>query len=77
MAAGVACLPALPEERGPIETLPGRNTKTDRVREEISEGVHLAESEWIALRGTKAVSLWLLDIREFESTSSLEARACV
>ena len=45
--------------------------ETDRVFERISEGFHLAESRWVVLIGAEAVSLWLLDIREFESTGSL------
>ena len=61
----------MPRERGPGEVPPRRKAEPDRVREEISEGFHLAESGWIALRGAEAVSLWLLDIREFESTGSL------
>jgi len=36
------------EERGPIETRPGRKAETDRVREGISEGVRQAESERVA-----------------------------
>jgi hypothetical protein len=50
--------------------------ESDRVREGISEGFRLAETGRVGSRGMEAVSLWLLDIREFESTGSLEARAC-
>jgi len=64
------------EERGPIETLPGRKAETDRVREGISEGFRLAKTGRVDPSGAEAVSLWLLDIGEFESTGSLEARAC-
>ena len=61
----------LPEERGPAEASPGGKVETDRVFERISEGFHLAESRWVVLIGAEAVSLWLLGIREFESTGSL------
>lgn len=54
---------------------PSGNAETDRVREGISEGFYLVESGWGFLRGTEAVSLWLLGIDEFESTGSLEGRA--
>lgn len=64
------------EEGGPTKTLPGREAETDLVREGISEGFHLVESGLVVLRDVKAVSLWLLDIGEFESTGSLEARVC-
>jgi hypothetical protein len=40
-----------PEERGPIETQPGRKAETDRVREGISEGFRLAESDRVAPGG--------------------------
>ena len=39
--------------------------------ERISEGFHLIESSGVVPRGAEAVSLWLLDIREFEFTGSL------
>jgi len=64
------------EERGPAEVPPGRNAETDRVREGISEGFRLAETGRVVPGGAEAFSLWLLDIREFESTGSLEAHAC-
>lgn len=66
-----ASLPTLPEEREPAEDPPGWKVKTDRVREVISEGFRLAETERVGPRCTEAVSLWLFDIREFESTGSL------
>ena len=46
-----------PEERGPIETQPGRKAETDRVREGISEGFRLAESDRVALGGEDAIAL--------------------
>jgi len=46
-----------PEERGPIETQPGRKAETDRVREGISEGFRLAESDRVALGGEDATAL--------------------
>jgi hypothetical protein len=67
-----ASLPTLPEEQGPIETLPGRNAEPDRVREGISEGLRLAETERVVPGGAEAFSLWLLGICEFESIGSLE-----
>ena len=71
-----AFLQTLPEKLGPAEVPPGRNAETEEVREGISEGFHLVESGLVVLRDVKAVSLWLLDIGEFESTGSLEIRAC-
>jgi hypothetical protein len=49
--------------------------KAGRVSEGISEGFHLVELGWRILRGAEAVSLWLIDIGEFESTGSLEVHA--
>jgi hypothetical protein len=46
-----------PEERGPIETQLGRKAETDRVREGISEGFRLAESDRVALGGEDATAL--------------------
>jgi hypothetical protein len=46
-----------PEERGPIETQPGRKAETDRVREGISEGFRLAESDRVAPGGEDATAL--------------------
>mgnify|MGYP001607757944 CR=1 FL=1 len=46
-----------PEERGPIETQPGRKAETDRVREGISEGFRLAESDKVAPGGEDATAL--------------------
>jgi hypothetical protein len=46
-----------PEERGPVETQPGRKAETDRVSEGISEGFHLAESERVAPGGADASAL--------------------
>jgi hypothetical protein len=66
----------LSRERGAVEAPPGWNAETDRVREGISEGIHLVEFGWVVPRGTEAVSLWLFDTCAFESTGSLEARAC-
>lgn len=51
-------------------------TEADRVYGRISEWFYLLKPEMVDQRGAEAVSLWLLDIREFESTGSLEARAC-
>jgi hypothetical protein len=50
--------------------------ETDQVREGIVEGFHLVESGWIVLRSVAAVSLWLLDTRDYKVTGNLEARAC-
>jgi len=61
----------LPEERGPVEASPGWSAETDRVRKGISEGFYLVEFGWVVLRSAEVVSLWLLYIREFESTGSL------
>jgi hypothetical protein len=44
-----------PEERGPIEGPLRRKAETDRVREGISEGFRLAEPEWVAPGGARAV----------------------
>jgi len=44
-----------PEERGPFEALLRRKAETDRVREGISEGFRLAEPEWVAPGGARAV----------------------
>ena len=65
--------PMLLEKRGPIETLPGRNAETDRVREGISEGFH-----WQSLEGSfqgreGGQLLAVLDIRDFESTGSVRS----
>jgi hypothetical protein len=46
-----------PEERGPIETQPGRKAETDRVREGISEGFRLTESDRVALVGEDETAL--------------------
>jgi hypothetical protein len=61
----------LPEEGEHAEAPPGGKAETDRVREGISEGFRLAESGMVVSGGVKAVSFWLLDIGEFESTGSL------
>ena len=47
------CRPSatLPKERGPVETVPGRKTETDRVPEGISEGFRPAQSGGVAPRG--------------------------
>jgi hypothetical protein len=63
------------EERGPTKTLSGRNAETDE-SERISEGFHLIESSQVIPRDAEGISLWLLGICEFESTGSLETRAC-
>lgn len=56
-----------PEERGPIETQPGRKAGTDRVFEGIPEGFHPAESERVAPGGEDATShLLLLDRGTFK-----------
>ena len=44
-----------PEERGPFEASLRKTAETDRVREGISEGFRLAEPEWVAPGGAKAV----------------------
>ena len=77
MHAAAECFtPDIAGGTGPAEALPGGKSVTDRVRERISEGFPLVEPGWIVLRGAKAVSLWLLDICEFESTGNLELGAC-
>lgn len=45
--------------------------ETERVHEGVFEGFRLAETGRVDPRGTKAVTLWLLGICEFESTGSL------
>ena len=64
-------------KRGPTETLPEWKAETDRAREKVSEGFRQAESERVGSGSVKSASFWLLGIREFESTGSLEAHACV
>ena len=73
---GTGPLAAFTGGTGTPEALPETNEETDRVREKVSEGFHLIESGQVVLRGAEAVSLWLLDIRECESTGSLAAQAC-
>ena len=46
----------LPEERGPTETVPGRNAETDRVPEGISEGFHPEQSGRGAPRGREPMA---------------------
>lgn len=45
----------LPEERGPFEVLLRGKAETDRVCEGISEDFRLAEPEWVAPGGARAV----------------------
>ena len=71
-----ASLPTLSKEGGSGEAPPGGKAEADRVCEGISEGFRLAETGRVVPGGAEAVSLWLLGIGEFESTGSLEARAC-
>jgi hypothetical protein len=62
--------------RDPPSISPGWKAETDRVREGISEGFRLAESRRVVSGGVKAVSCWLLGIREFESADNVEASVC-
>jgi hypothetical protein len=66
----------LSSKRGLAESPPGWKVETDRVHEGVFEGFRLAETGRVVPRGTKTVSLWLIDIREFESTGGLEAHVC-
>jgi hypothetical protein len=45
-----------PKERGPTESLPGRNTETDRVYEGISEGCRPAGTGRVASRGERVMA---------------------
>jgi len=51
-------------------------TETDRVCGRTCEWFYLVKPGMVGQRGTEAVSSWLLDGGEFESTGGLEAHAC-